>query len=202
MNAAGVLLAQHHRLITHAASIGAHTSGPGKPAQKHRALARRIHSRIEDYPRFAVHPIEPFDNHVGRAREVRMAKLRQKISGGMRTLTGAEHFAALRSYIATTAKHDLGALRALTMLTRQPLAARNHLASYAAAKRPGAVGNQLDNSVSIFREADSPRRVAPAATIPIACCAVRIPPLALIPRRPPTVLAMSLTACSLAPPAG
>jgi len=46
-----------------------------------------------------------------------MAKLRQKISGSMRTLTGAEHFAALRSYIATTVKHDLGTLDALTMLT-------------------------------------------------------------------------------------
>jgi len=46
-----------------------------------------------------------------------MARLRQKISGGMCTLTWAKQFAALRSYIATTAKHDLGALRALTMLT-------------------------------------------------------------------------------------
>lgn len=46
-----------------------------------------------------------------------MAKLRQKISGGMRTLTGAQHFAALRSYIATTHQHGLGALDALTMLT-------------------------------------------------------------------------------------
>lgn len=46
-----------------------------------------------------------------------MAKLRQNISGGMRTLTGAHHFSALRSYIATTHKHGLGALDALTMLT-------------------------------------------------------------------------------------
>ncbi len=46
-----------------------------------------------------------------------MAKLRQKISGGMRTRTGNEHFGALRSYIATTAKHDLGAFPALSILT-------------------------------------------------------------------------------------
>jgi len=58
----------------------------------------------------------PFDNNAAE-REIRMAKLRQKISGGMRTLTGAQHFAALRSYIATTHKHGLGALDALTMLT-------------------------------------------------------------------------------------
>jgi len=66
--------------------------------------------------RFATNPIVPFDNNAAE-REVRMAKLRQKISGGMRTLTGAEHFAALRSYIATTLKHHLGTLDALTMLT-------------------------------------------------------------------------------------
>ena len=46
-----------------------------------------------------------------------MAKLRQKLSGGMRTLTGAEHFAALRSHIATTLKHGLGTPDSLTMLT-------------------------------------------------------------------------------------
>ncbi len=85
-------------------------------AFKHRALARRIHTRIEDYLRFASNPIVPFDNNPAE-REVRMAKLRQKISAGMRTLTGAEQFAALRSYIATTLKHDLRTLDALTMLT-------------------------------------------------------------------------------------
>jgi hypothetical protein len=46
-----------------------------------------------------------------------MAKIRQKISGTMRTLTGAQHFAALRSYLQTTAKHDIPALAALTALT-------------------------------------------------------------------------------------
>ncbi|HEY5515348.1 MAG TPA: hypothetical protein VIK12_03985 [Pengzhenrongella sp.] len=46
-----------------------------------------------------------------------MAKLRQKISGGMRTLTGAQHFAALRSYLATTEKHGIDGLDALTRLT-------------------------------------------------------------------------------------
>ena len=110
------VLARNRTLITHAARIAASGAGPGKVEQKHRALARRITTRIEDYLRFAVNPIVPFDNNAAE-REVRMAKLRQKISGSMRTLTGAEHFAALRSYIATTVKHDLGTLDALTMLT-------------------------------------------------------------------------------------
>lgn len=46
-----------------------------------------------------------------------MAKLRQKISGCMRTLKGAQDFAAIRSYTATAAKHGMSILDALTRLT-------------------------------------------------------------------------------------
>ena len=46
-----------------------------------------------------------------------MAKIRQKVSGTMRTLTGAQNFAKLRSYIQTTAKHGHPMLTALTQLT-------------------------------------------------------------------------------------
>jgi transposase len=43
-----------------------------------------------------------------------MGKIRQKISGTMRTLTGAINFAKIRQ---TTHKHGVQALDALTMLT-------------------------------------------------------------------------------------
>jgi len=46
-----------------------------------------------------------------------MTKIRQKISGTMRTQKGAGHFADLRSYLQTTAKHGIEALTALTQLT-------------------------------------------------------------------------------------
>ena len=49
---------------------------------------------------------------------------------------------------------------------------------------------------------DRPSRVAPAATISRAAAAVRTPPLALTPRVPPTVLAISEIAWAEAPPAG
>lgn len=42
------------------------------------------------------------DNN-GSERDIRMIKLRQKVSGGLRTLTGAKHFGALRSYFSTAA---------------------------------------------------------------------------------------------------
>jgi len=109
-------LTHRRQLIVHAARIGVTDSPPGKVDDKHRALARRLIVRIEDYLRFATDPIVPWDNNAAE-REIRMPKLRQKVSGGMRTLTGAEHFAALRSYIDTTRKHGIDTIDALTRLT-------------------------------------------------------------------------------------
>ena len=46
-----------------------------------------------------------------------MAKLKQKVSGCLRTLTGARQFCAIRSYLSTAAKHGLSFFDALVMLT-------------------------------------------------------------------------------------
>jgi transposase len=47
-----------------------------------------------------------------------MAKLQQKVSGCLRTLTGARQFCAIRSYLSTAAKHDVSFFDALIMLTK------------------------------------------------------------------------------------
>jgi transposase len=107
-------VAAQTRLIRHGILTANHPEG--KLGNKHRALARRIKRRLNDYLQFAVNPKVPFTNNAAE-QEIRMAKIRQKISGTMRTLTGAQHFAALRSYLQTTAKHDIPALAALTALT-------------------------------------------------------------------------------------
>jgi transposase len=84
--------------------------------KKHNALARRLRDRQGDYLRFTRDWRIPPDNN-GCERDIRMTKLKQKVSGCLRTLTGARQFCAIRSYLSTAAKHDLGFFNALVMLT-------------------------------------------------------------------------------------
>ena len=111
-------LAVHRRLIVSAALLGAsaETGPPGAVGRRHRALARRIRRRLEDYLRFAVDPRVPFDNNAAE-RDIRMVKIKQKVSGCLRTLTGAQDFAAMRSYLSTAAKHGRRPFDVLTELT-------------------------------------------------------------------------------------
>jgi transposase len=82
---------------------------------KHHALARRMIDRQDDYLRFTHDPQAPFDNNAAE-RDIRMTKLRQKVSGCLRTLTGAQQFCAIRSYLATAAKHGVHFFQALVTL--------------------------------------------------------------------------------------
>jgi transposase len=88
-----------------------------KPMAKEHALARRLIDRRADYLRFTVDPRVPFDNNAAE-REIRMIKLRQKVSGCQRTLSGAVGFCAIRSYLATAAKHGIAFLHALESLAQ------------------------------------------------------------------------------------
>jgi transposase len=111
------MLDQHTRLYRSAVQIGITTTAARTTTvmRKHNALARRLRDRRDDYLRFTSDWRIPPDNN-GSERDIRMIKLRQKISGCLRTLTGAEQFCAIRSYLSTAAKHGQNLFDTLVML--------------------------------------------------------------------------------------
>ena len=110
-------LAEQVRLYRSAAQIGATETAArsDRIVKKHNALARRLLDRQDDYLRFTTDWRIPPDNN-GSERDIRMIKLRQKVSGSLRTLTGAKQFCAIRSYLSTAAKHGRNFFDTLLML--------------------------------------------------------------------------------------
>lgn len=109
------VLEKHGRWFRDAAAAGIviNAARRGKLQKKHHALATRMHARQADYLRFAHDLRIPFDNNAA-GQVIRMAKLRIKVSGCMRSMQGAGTFCAIRSYLATAARHGIGWLDALT----------------------------------------------------------------------------------------
>jgi transposase len=101
---------RYHSAVLIGKSQTAARAGP--LMRKHHALTIRLLGRQDDYLRFTTDPRVPFDNNAAE-RGIRMSKLRIKVSGCMRSMAGAEAFCAIRSYLATAAKHGIGRLDAL-----------------------------------------------------------------------------------------
>jgi len=79
---------------------------PGQGRTK-QGQAANLLDRLEDFDlqvlAFLIDPNVPFTNNQGE-QDIRMIKVKQKISGGFRTLTGARAFARIRSYLSTGRK--------------------------------------------------------------------------------------------------
>ena len=82
---------------------------------KGRNLALRFDDRAESIYSFMHNFAVPFDNNLAE-RDIRMVKVRQKVSGCFRTERGAEDFATIRSYLSTMRKQGQNIMLALRSL--------------------------------------------------------------------------------------
>lgn len=86
-----------------------------KPKTKTRNLLERFRDFADDILRFFYNFDVPFDNNFSE-RDLRMMKVKLKISGCFRSLKGAQYFARMRSYVGTARKQGVNAFNAIRSL--------------------------------------------------------------------------------------
>jgi transposase len=97
------------------------TKEPNKRGRPKQPRGRNLLHRLRDYQEEVLHFSRDFDvpfTNNQAERDIRMAKLKQKISGGFRSLNGAKMFARLSGYLSTLRKQKINIADAMTSLAR------------------------------------------------------------------------------------
>jgi len=99
------------------------TSQKKKRGRRKQSKAKNLLDRLRDYKEnvlaFLTHPSIPFDNNLGE-RDLRMVKLKQKISGCFRGPNGGNYFARIRGYISTLRKNNQKILKGIQATFKTP----------------------------------------------------------------------------------
>jgi transposase len=96
-------------------------TGARKRGRKKRRIGHNLLIRLRDYKddalRFLSDPAVPFTNNQAE-QDGRMMKVKQKISGGFRTLEGAQGFATARTFLSTMRKKGVNLFKAIVNADR------------------------------------------------------------------------------------